>query len=119
MGKVLPFRRQPKREYFGGSICVDCWALATNGTEPERMTSEELADYLDLVDNHPNADYKMTLGHVHDDVSVGCWHAGEPCKDDCECERHEFAWCTCDMCGSELAGERFDVTFWLDTEESK
>jgi hypothetical protein len=117
--KVLPFRRRPRREHANGSICTDCLMLAANGTEPEHMSTDELADYLERIDEHPNAEYEMTLGHLHDDPAVGCFHAGEPCADGCSCERHEFAWCPCAMCGSLLAGERHDVTFWLDAEEGK
>ncbi len=33
-------------------------------------------------------------------------------EDDCECENEGFSWSSCDVCGSNLGGDRYAVTFW-------
>jgi hypothetical protein len=117
IGTVLPLkpRRPRQRRHARGSICDDCRMLSVYGAEPAWMSPEELCNYFDRVENHPNAEFKMTLGHLHDDPAVGCFHAGQPCEtSDCDCERTDSASTACDLCGSSLAGDRHDVTFWKE-----
>jgi hypothetical protein len=35
---------------------------------------------------------------------------------ECECETDSFSWSACDVCGSNLGGERHAVSFWKITE---
>ena len=107
------------QQHATGHICQDCLMLEANGDMPAWMSDQERLEYGDKVANHPNADLEMTLGHLHNSPDSQCWHAGEPCEDDCDCERTEFSSVDCDMCGSELAGYRHDVTFWWDEREWK
>jgi hypothetical protein len=102
------------QDHATGRICVDCLMLEANGDWPEWMDADEVAEYRESIDTHPNAGTEMTLGHLHDSPDSQCWHAGESCDDDCDCEHTEFASGSCDMCGTTLAGYRHDVTFWFD-----
>lgn len=102
------------RQHTTGSICVDCLMLTANGEMPPDLTESQCHNYVRAIESHPNYGAEMTLGHLHDSPDAQCWHAGEECGDDCECERTTFSSRECDVCGSDLAGERHDVTFWWD-----
>ena len=34
---------------------------------------------------------------------------------ECDCETMSFSWSPCDVCGSNLGGERSAVSFWEET----
>ena len=72
--------------------------------DAEREHSEGMARCLD--------DYDVTLGRVgHLD---GC--EGIDGTRDCYCGDLGFSWHRCDGCGSNLGGDRYAATLWLDNE---
>jgi hypothetical protein len=104
-------------EYAGkGWCCVDCLMELANGESPVDLSEDELAARLAGIEAR-NAGYRLTLGLCRED---------HPCRDEngqtaaylggeCECETDTFSWCACDVCGSNLGGERHAVTFWKIT----
>jgi hypothetical protein len=96
---------------YQGSVCVDCLFALANGDEPNWMTPDQLQEWRDNITRNHAGVHDVALGHFHD--SNRCYHKGEECQDDCECERAGFATSACDNCGSTLAGQRDDVVFWL------
>src|SRR5271166_6924060 len=102
MGKLLHLFRTPEREHATGHIRTDCVILHAAGDWPTHITEAELAGYRQRVGGHGGLE-AMTLGHLHTAPDAHCWHAGEPCAADCDCDRTEFSRAVCDMCGSHLA----------------
>lgn len=50
-----------------------------------------------------------------DEVTLGLTfeeHSCEPGAEECDCERKEFSWSSCDGCGSSLGGHRQAYTLW-------
>jgi hypothetical protein len=62
------------QDHATGRICVDCLMLEANGDWPEWMDADEVAEYRESIDTHPNAGTEMTLGHLHDSPDSQCWH---------------------------------------------
>ena len=97
--------------HSAGQICQDCLMLHANGEWPESLSRDELAQYAFRLGEHSKGQkLDMTLGHFHD--TDYCHHEGQECDPDCDCERTDFSWSVCSMCGSKEGGYRHDVTFW-------
>jgi hypothetical protein len=83
--------------------CIDCTSLHANGDVGDPAPEHEP---LGLIG--PNE--HVTLGLVREEHSCDYdtdWSAGN-----CQCERDEFSWSSCDTCGSPLGGERHAMTIW-------
>jgi hypothetical protein len=91
--------------YVVGGVCVDCLMGIANGDWPE--VGPNWTETQQLVSDETMRLYDVTLGHIHD--SYRCWHSGEVCDEDCDCERAAFSWSPCIVCGSSLGGSRDDV----------
>lgn len=95
--------------FYAGSVCVDCLMGLANGDWPD----DTEPDWTSERRNNVGATLEqcdITLGHIHSGEYAGrCWHAGEICADDCNCEQSEFSWSSCSVCGSGLGGYRHDV----------
>lgn len=91
-----------------GAACVDCLILLANGETSPDWTEEETAEYLARVASR-NPPGSVTLGGDH-----SCRDSEGNIADDCECEQLGFSWQSCDVCGSNLGGDRHAVTFWTD-----
>lgn len=95
-----------------GWACSDCTMLLANGETPPEMDERETAAWLAEIDRRTEG-FDVTLGGEHEDDcdnldADGGWVGGS----DCYCERQEFSWSSCDVCGSRLGGSRDAVTFF-------
>jgi hypothetical protein len=91
-------------KYAECKACVDCYMVLVNGDASGNSDDWNEAKYAETC----NA-YNITAGHFHTGEYSNCSHAGTECEDDCDCERTEFSWSGCDICGSHLGGTRYDV----------
>jgi hypothetical protein len=99
-------------EYASGWACLDCTMLLANGETPPELGQDETAEYLERVDRH-TVGTDVALGQLlgEDDCECETWD----CDDHREgCERQDFSWSSCDVCGSTLGGSRDAVKFWLE-----
>jgi hypothetical protein len=100
----------------GGWACTDCLILLANGDAPAELDEAELAAWLAEIDTR-NAGYQITLGLLREDHACTD-EAGQTEADrggECECEVQSFSWSACDVCGSNLGGERHAVSFFKVT----
>ena len=86
------------------AVCFDCLHELANGetppdTEPDRTTRPGLEDC------------EVTLGgsHADDCPNYLDWQGFE-----CDCENLGFRWAPCQLCTSDLAGDRYLATMWWD-----
>lgn len=94
--------------FVAGSVCVDCLFILANGDWPE--VGENWTQAQQDAATSTLADYEVSLGHLHSGEWSECYHKGEPCGDDCDCEQNTFSYSPCSVCNSTLAGSRDDVT---------
>jgi hypothetical protein len=95
--------------------CTDCLILLANGDDPAEKNEQELADWHAAIDRHIG-DSEITIGMLASEHADDC-----PVKiqdthdavDECDCETDSFSWSACDVCGSNLGGERHAVTYWV------
>ena len=101
-------------EYVGsGWCCVDCLVWLANGEAPADMTAEQVTAWRGEIDRR-NDGYDLTLGMLREDHSC-LDENGQTAGDlggECECEQLSFSWSACDVCGSNLGGERAAVSWW-------
>ena len=88
-----------------GWACVDCLILLANGDVPAEMTADEITEWQSRIDASTDG-FNVTLGMLRDS------HECPEGTDECECETRTFSWSACDVCGSNLGGERHAVSFW-------
>jgi hypothetical protein len=99
--------------------CTDCLMVLANGEYPPDQTEAERNEYKSRMERCIG-DSEVTLGmlaseHADDcpnkkaDTYNGHWDSVE-----CSCETYSFSWSACDVCGSNLGGERHAVTYWVD-----
>ncbi len=96
-----------------GWCCVDCLIELANGEAPADLTEEELTAREEDIARR-NAGYNITLGMLREDHSCTDEN-GQTAGDrggECDCETNTFSWSACDVCGSNLGGERHAVSFW-------
>jgi hypothetical protein len=96
-----------------GWACTDCIILIANGETPPELTGDEADAWLAAVSDR-NAGYHVAPGMFREDHACTD-EAGRTAGDnggDCDCETLAFTWSACDVCGSNLGGERHAVTFW-------
>ena len=96
-----------------GWACVDCLFMLANG-EVEDWTEDQTREWHQSVQKRLGA-WNVDLGgeHVEECPNVaedGSWIGDS----DCDCEREEFSWSRCDVCGSGLGGSRDAVHFWTE-----
>lgn len=100
-----------------GWCCTDCLILLANGEAPADLTESEVTAWQEQIDLR-NHGYNLTLGMLREEHS--CTNAnGQTAGDlggECDCEVNSFSWSPCDVCGSNLGGERHAVSFWKVTE---
>lgn len=95
-----------------GWCCVDCLFMLANG-EVESWDEWETEAWRQTV-AYRLGDVNVGLGGRHSDdcpnvdPDDGSWNG----EDDCYCERDEFSWRPCDVCGSHLGGSRDAVHFF-------
>jgi len=82
--------------------------LLANGETPPEMSEDETAAWLNSLD-----DTEVTPGLRADEHDEACPNHGDWSGEECYCETVDFSWSPCDSCGSDLAGTRHAVTFWL------
>lgn len=92
-----------------GACCTDCLILLANGETDPSWTEAETAEYLQRVERC-SAGTEVTLGMLASEHS--CQDASGQIADECDCEQLGFSWSACDVCGSNLGGDREAVTFW-------
>lgn len=96
-----------------GWACSDCTQLIANGETSPELSEDKTREYLERVQTACN-DLDVTLGMLREQHS---------CKDSrgntepdnggwCDCESQTFSMTACDVCNSNLGGERNAVTFW-------
>lgn len=73
--------------------CVDCLMLLANGETPPDLDEEETTAWLAEIERR---------------AAGGHWVIA--CDENCE---GSFSWLQCDVCGSQLGGERHPVV-WLE-----
>ena len=99
-----------------GWACTDCLMELANGESPVDLSEEELAERQAGIQAR-NAGYNLTLGMLREEHSC-VDDAGQTEADrggECDCEVNTFSWSPCDVCGSNLGGERHAVSFWKIT----
>jgi hypothetical protein len=102
-----------------GWACVDCLMMLANG-ENEPWTEEETEAWRTVVSERLGS-VSVDLGGEHEegcpnvDQETGAWIGSS----DCYCEREEFSWRACDVCGSRLGGSRDAVHFFTYEDEGK
>lgn len=96
-----------------GWCCVDCLMLEANGETNPDWDEEQTESYLARVEEAGH----WTLGRLLGQNGCECedWDTDQHREG---CERKEFSWSWCDVCGSKLGGERAAVTFWLDEDNT-
>lgn len=60
-------------------------------------------------------DAEIAMGLSHDEHEEHCQvyrTASWPVNYECDCERREFSWWSCDGCGSQLGGTRHAFALW-------
>jgi hypothetical protein len=59
-------------------------------------------------------DAEITIGMLASEHAEDCPVSitGDPSAAECSCETVSFSWSACDVCGSNLGGERHAVTYW-------
>lgn len=108
-------------EFAYGNVCRDCTFVLANGSLDEDWRT---MDQRNLAEKNWGI-WEFTLGHHHTGKwAERCWHRGNACDDDCQCERTDFdTFNACDMCGNTDAGYRHHVTMikreLLDTKMTK
>lgn len=89
-------------ESFDGEMCVDCIMLLANGETPPEMSDRETEDWLAAIDrNWPESEG---------------WHLVPACDEGCE---GSFSWRACDVCGSNLGGDRHPVYAWREVADDE
>ena len=100
---------QLEYETSDGWVCIDCLFVLANDDwpeEPETVAAIEsgLAEVAEMPHGY------VSLGRL---VDEDCEHDVEDYETHAEqCERQDFSWSSCDLCGSHLGGAREAVTFW-------
>ena len=101
--------------------CTDCIMWLANGEPPTDMSESELAAWRAAMDEHIG-DSELTLGMLaseHDDSCPVKIADSYDAVDECYCDTRSFSWSPCDVCGSNLGGERHAVTYWVKREASE
>jgi hypothetical protein len=100
------------REHANGWACSDCTMLLANGETPPEWGEDETASWLAEIDRRAEGTEHATLGRLVSEDGCDCetWHSDQHRE---SCERRDFSWSSCDVCGSTLGGSREAVTFWL------
>lgn len=96
--------------------CIDCRILEANGDGPAEMSEDDLATW-EAGRAAIIGDAQITLGMLAEYHE--CTDDDGTIADECECERNSFSWSPCDMCGSNLGGERAAFTFWLPGDDDE
>lgn len=95
-----------------GWACSDCTMLIANGETPAEMDETQTAAWLAEIDRRADGGYWVNGGEHDSDCDnlddEGNWVG----TSDCDCERIEFTWSSCDVCGSHLGGGRDAVTLF-------
>ena len=93
--------------------CQDCLILLANGEDPPDMSGAEVAEWHAAIDRRTEG-AEITLGMLASEHADDCpvRETGDPCGTECECESVSFSWSSCDVCGSQLGGERGAVSYW-------
>lgn len=91
-------------------VCIDCMLMHANGETSESPDREPWSAVGD--------DVETTMGLLSEEHNEECdvrktgsW----PANYECDCERREFSWSSCDGCGSSLGGERHAFTIWWES----
>lgn len=111
-----------EQEHSNGWCCVDCLMLLANGDTPPEWDEAKTAEWLADIERQTEG-CDVTLGRMFGED--GCehtseeWHSGGPAQEEHaeNCERQDFSWRRCDVCGSNLGGAREAVTFWFDRKD--
>lgn len=88
-------------------VCIDCAALAVNGTPPEDVDPADPAPWA----LYENEKVDVTPGILFSEHESFCDRAkfGE-----CHCEQIDYSTSRCDGCGVGYAGSREAFTVWED-----
>lgn len=94
-----------------GWCCVDCLFLLANGDTPTEMSEAETLTWLADIELR-NAGHDITLGMLTEDHNDTCPRKLGDRDAECDCETITFSTSPCDVCGSNLHGERHAVAFF-------
>jgi len=100
-----------------GWACTDCLFLLANGETPADWSAAHVTAWQAEIDTR-NAGYRITLGLLRSEHSCTDDFDGQTAGEagsECDCETESFSWSACDVCGSNLGGERHAVSFWKIT----
>jgi hypothetical protein len=93
-------------------VCMCCMLTDANGEccADDSHGGDGIEPWSDV-----NAQFEITMGLLaeehHEECQVritGGWLVDY----ECDCERREFSWSSCDGCGSSLAGSRYAFALW-------
>jgi len=101
--------------------CVDCLGWLANGQNPEYMTDDERTEWHERIDRTLDGGTEVTLGMLaseHEDSCPVKIEDSHNAVDECGCETHSFSQSACDLCNSNLGGERHAITFWIPVQPS-
>jgi hypothetical protein len=90
--------------------------VLANGEYPSDQTETEREEYevrmARMIDRA-----EITIGMLASEHTDDCpikIEDSHDAVDECDCETKSFSWSACDVCGSNLGGERHAVTYWVD-----
>jgi hypothetical protein len=101
--------------------CTDCIMLLANGVDPADWPAEELAGWHARIDANLAGGTEVTIGMLaseHEDSCPVKIQNDSGAVDECDCAVNSFSWSPCDLCGSNLGGERHAITFWIPATEA-
>ena len=95
-----------KKDHSKASICTDCYMYSHYKDESlgDHVTPEMESDIrqgFDKLGNVHIADHHHTL--------TSCFDPFECTGEDCTCSETRFSWSPCEICGSNLGGDRHYV----------
>ena len=88
------------------AVCFDCLSELANGETPGAADPTRAVAYVVWA-----GDCEVTLGgkHADDCPNHPDWQGVE-----CDCENLGFTWEPCQLCTSDLAGDKYLATIWWD-----
>jgi len=97
-------------------VCMHCYIHLVNDDCTDVLYADPDREDLDACSEGGKVPMSLFEGM---DVTPGMLDSEHDCnihsveREECDCEKKEFSWQSCDGCGSILGGERQAVTGWV------